>query len=93
MLIVLAVGLGAIGIIGTIFYRRYKKRREYGDNTAPRPDLHQWAPNQANVHDFATGTTPANQNALNEKGKGKEAVGVSRGRSGRGSQRIRKFQA
>ena len=66
MIIVLFVAFLLIGIGGTIWHRRYKRRRDYGDSTAPsgshtaasHPEMSQWAPSQYSVHDFGAGPGP-----------------------------------
>lgn len=65
MIIVLAVGLALLGIIGTILHKRYVRRRDYGDSTAPmtsNPQMSTWAPSQHSVHDF--GNRGANNGAM-----------------------------
>ena len=67
MLIVLFVAFLLLGVGGSIWYRRYKRHREYGDSTAPtaphvaasHPEISQWAPSQHSVHDFGAGPGPA----------------------------------
>jgi hypothetical protein len=55
MIVVLAVAFLLLGVIGTIVHKRYTRRREYGDSTAPmtsNPQVNTWVPSQHSVHDF-----------------------------------------
>jgi len=86
MVIVLFVAFLLIGVLGTIFYRRHKRKRDYGDTVpVPRDQMASWGPNQGTIHDLG-GQTAANGAAATrptrpapaETGKGKEKVTLNR---------------
>ena len=62
MLIVLFVAFSLIGVLGTLFYRRHRRRREWSSHPPTRaglqgsqPDMSFWAPSQRSVHDLEPG--------------------------------------
>jgi len=76
MLIVLGIGIVLLAVLGTLWHRRYVRRREAAQNAGPRPDMAEWAPNQQNIHDInqfgnARDFAPGAAN----KGKGKVGAG------------------
>jgi hypothetical protein len=76
MLIVLGIGIVLLAVLGTLWHRRYVRRREAAQNAGPRPDMAEWAPNQQNIHDVnqfgnARDFAPGAAN----KGKGKVGAG------------------
>ncbi|MCJ1441744.1 MAG: hypothetical protein MMC23_002236 [Stictis urceolatum] len=59
MVIILVIAFTAIGVGGSIWYKRRKRRREGWDD--PRPAMSTWAPSRHSVHDFGDAQQGAHQ--------------------------------
>ena len=96
MIIILFIGFLALGLLASFLHKRYRRRQASASRgVGAQPDLGTWGPQGRSVHDFgeALGTR--------EKGKGREDAAaaavqgggggeVARGKSGRGSKRLKK---
>ena len=99
MIVVLVVTFSIIAIVGTIFHRRHKRKREYGTASATSGQQHPthsnlgaWGPSAHSVHNFGgepghlthdSGVLVGGGGIVNEKRKGKERADIARGQSKR----------